>query len=107
MGRPLGESGLRERDITVLTLHRGTAVIPNPASRHVLEAEDRLLCFGKLEEMRSMIPARPKRRARVKKLPKPRSMTPERATSGAGGRPHGRPSCGFCGVSPQVRQLLA
>jgi ribosomal protein S6--L-glutamate ligase len=70
IGKPLGESGLRERDITVLTLHRGTAVIPNPYGTHVLEAEDRLLCFGKLEEMRSMIPARPKRRARVKKLPK-------------------------------------
>ncbi|GAC1382365.1 MAG: RimK family alpha-L-glutamate ligase [Marmoricola sp.] len=70
VGKSLGESGLRERDITVLTLHRGPQVIPNPFDRHVLEAEDRLLCFGKLEEMRSMIPARPKRRARVKKLPK-------------------------------------
>ena len=69
VGMPLGESGLRDRDITVLTLHRGTTVIPNPNGRHVLEAEDRLLCFGKLEEMRSMIPARPKRRTRVKKLP--------------------------------------
>ena len=45
-------------------------VIPNPFDKHVLEAEDRLLCFGKLEEMRSMIPTRPKRRAKVKKLPK-------------------------------------
>ncbi len=70
VGKKLGESGLRERDITVLTLHRGTQVIPNPFDRHVLEAEDRLLCFGKLEEMRSMIPARRQRRARVKKLPK-------------------------------------
>ena len=69
VGRTLGESGLREKDITVLTLHRGTTVIPNPFPRHVLEAEDRLLCFGKLEEMRSMIPAR-RKRARVKKLPK-------------------------------------
>jgi ribosomal protein S6--L-glutamate ligase len=70
IGKKLGESGLRERDITVLTLHRGAAVIPTPSDRRVLEAGDRLLCFGKLEEMRSMIPARPKRRARVKKLPK-------------------------------------
>ena len=70
VGKALGDSGLRERDITVLTLHRGTQVIPNPAAGHVLEAEDRLLCFGKLEEMRSMIPARRKRRQRVKRLPK-------------------------------------
>ncbi|WP_370291276.1 cation:proton antiporter regulatory subunit [Nocardioides sp.] len=70
VGKTLGESGLRERDITVLTLHRGTTVVPNPFDRHLLQAEDRLLCFGKLEEMRSMIPTRPKRRQRVKKLPK-------------------------------------
>ena len=70
VGTTIAESGLRERDITVLTLHRGTAVIPNPKQTRELEAEDRLLCFGKLEEMRSMIPERRRRRARVKKLPK-------------------------------------
>ena len=70
VGKPLGESGLSERDITVLTLHRGVQVIPNPRPRHVLEDGDRLLCWGKLEEMRSMIPERPKRRSRVKRLPK-------------------------------------
>jgi ribosomal protein S6--L-glutamate ligase len=70
VGKRLGESGLRERDITVLTLHRGTFVVPNPTGKQVLEAEDRLLCFGKLEEMRSMIPARGRHRTRVKKLPK-------------------------------------
>ncbi|YAL83186.1 RimK family alpha-L-glutamate ligase [Dermacoccaceae bacterium W4C1] len=70
VGVTLGESGLRERDITVLTLHRGTGVVPNPGSTQVLEADDRLLCFGKLEEMRSMIPGRRKRRHKVKKLPK-------------------------------------
>lgn len=69
VGKTLGDSGLRDRDITVLTLHRGTTVIPNPFPHHVLQPEDRLLCFGKLEEMRSMIPAR-RKRTRVKKLPK-------------------------------------
>jgi ribosomal protein S6--L-glutamate ligase len=69
VGKTLGESGLRERDISALTLQRGTSVIPNPHSRHVLEAGDRLLCFGKLEEMRSMIPGRRRRTRRVKKLP--------------------------------------
>ena len=70
VGKTLRESGLAERDITVLTLHRGTTVIPNPRPGHRLEAEDRLLCFGKLEEMRSMIPERRRRRAKVKRLPK-------------------------------------
>ncbi|AYG02914.1 RimK family alpha-L-glutamate ligase [Gryllotalpicola protaetiae] len=70
VGKSIGESGLRERDITVLTLHRGAGVIPNPSFSQRLEAEDRLLCWGRVEEMRSMIPERPKRRPRVKKLPK-------------------------------------
>ncbi|TBN56038.1 RimK family alpha-L-glutamate ligase [Glaciihabitans arcticus] len=69
VGMKLGESGLGEKDITVLTLHRGANVIPNPRRGEVLEAGDRLLCFGKLEEMRSMIPNR-RSRARVRKLPK-------------------------------------
>jgi ribosomal protein S6--L-glutamate ligase len=69
VGRTIQESGLRERDITVLTLHRGADVIPNPRESRTLEANDRLLCFGRLEAMRDMIPARRKRRARVRKLP--------------------------------------
>jgi len=69
VGKTLRESGLRERDITALTLQRGISVIPNPNGKHVLEANDRLLCFGKLEEMRSMIPSRRRRTRRVKKLP--------------------------------------
>ncbi|MGH3348384.1 MAG: RimK family alpha-L-glutamate ligase [Nocardioides sp.] len=70
VGKTIGDSGLREKDITVLTLHRGAHVIPNPRATNVLEAEDRLLCFGKLEEMRSMIPERRKRHRKVKKLPR-------------------------------------
>ncbi|HEU5037392.1 MAG TPA: RimK family alpha-L-glutamate ligase [Nocardioides sp.] len=69
VGKKIGESGLEERDISVLTLHRGATVIPNPRNKEVVQAGDRLLCFGKLEEMRSMIPARRKRKSRVKKLP--------------------------------------
>ena len=68
VGKPLGETGLSDLDITVLTLHRGTTVLPNPKKNTVLEAGDRLLCFGKLEEMRSMVPER-RRRRRVRKLP--------------------------------------
>ncbi len=69
VGKSLGDSGLRERDISALTLQRGAGVIPNPSSEEVLEDGDRLLCFGKLEEMRSMIPSRRRRTRKVKKLP--------------------------------------
>jgi ribosomal protein S6--L-glutamate ligase len=69
VGKTLRESGLGDRDITVLTLHRGTTVLPNPRPGQVLEAQDRLLCFGKLDEMRSMVPERRRRRAKVRSLP--------------------------------------
>jgi ribosomal protein S6--L-glutamate ligase len=69
VGSTLGSSGLLDRDITVLTLNRGTTVVPNPRATQVLQAEDRLLCFGNMEEMRSLIPSR-RRRARVRRLPK-------------------------------------
>lgn len=71
IGKTIQESQLREKDIVVLTLHRGTKVIPNPRSHRVLENGDRLLCFGKLELMRNMTPlkVRKKRRPIVKDLP--------------------------------------
>ncbi|MBI9092687.1 MAG: RimK family alpha-L-glutamate ligase [Desulfobacterium sp.] len=71
IGKTILDSGLREKDITVLTLHRGTRVIPNPKPQRELEADDRLLCFGKLEFMQELIPVktRKRRRAKVKDLP--------------------------------------
>lgn len=71
VGKTIDESGLQELDINVLTLYRGTTVIPNPRLKRALEPGDRLLCFGKLESMRSMVPekTRKKRHPRVKHLP--------------------------------------
>ena len=69
VGRTIADSGLRDRDTTVLTLHRGPDVIPNPRESRVLDANDRLLCFGKLESMRDMIPARRRRRPKIRHLP--------------------------------------
>ncbi|HBN79377.1 MAG TPA: 30S ribosomal protein S6--L-glutamate ligase [Planctomycetaceae bacterium] len=71
VGRTITDSGLRERDINVLTLNRGTSIIPNPKSSRVLEPGDRLLCFGKLDGMRDLIPekTRKARRPKVTKLP--------------------------------------
>ena len=71
VGKAISESGLRDRDINVLTLYRGTTALPNPRSDRQLESGDRLLCFGKLELMRELIPAkvRRKRRQKVQELP--------------------------------------
>ena len=71
VGKSIEESGLRDKDINVLTLYRGTTVIPNPRSGRLLEAGDRLLIFGKIALVRDLIPAkaRRKRRPKVKVLP--------------------------------------
>lgn len=66
VGQTITESGLREKDINVLTLYRGAVVIPNPKASRILVAEDRLLCFGKLELMRDLIPAKTRRKRRNK-----------------------------------------
>ena len=67
VGRTLGESELAEREITVLTVQRANTVIPSPKPNLVLEANDQLLCFGNLEEMRGMIPQRRPRSRRIMK----------------------------------------
>jgi ribosomal protein S6--L-glutamate ligase len=71
IGKRIEESGLRDKDINVLTLNRGIKVIPNPKPSRELESGDRLLCFGKLELMRGLVPpkTRRKRQPKVKDLP--------------------------------------
>ncbi len=55
-GVAINQSSLAESDANILTLYRGTTVIPNPRAERVLEAGDRLLCFGKLEMLKGLIP---------------------------------------------------
>ncbi len=71
IGKRIDESGFRERDINVLTLSRGTTVIPNPKSLRQLEQGDRMLCFGKLDMMRDLIPTKTlrKRKPKMRDLP--------------------------------------
>jgi ribosomal protein S6--L-glutamate ligase len=70
VGKTIADTGLRDKDINVLTLYRGTTVIPNPKNTRELQAHDRLLCFGKLDSMRGLLPpkARRRRQPKVQKL---------------------------------------
>jgi ribosomal protein S6--L-glutamate ligase len=74
VGRTIRDSMTVEKDINVLTLYRGEKVIPNPRLDRTLEAEDRLLCFGKRESMRAMMSkkARKRRRPVVQDLEPPK-----------------------------------
>jgi ribosomal protein S6--L-glutamate ligase len=64
VGQTIAQTQLLESDINVLTLYRDAKVIPNPRPDRVLEAGDKLLCFGKMESMRGMIPRKERRRRR-------------------------------------------
>ncbi|MCO4780850.1 MAG: RimK family alpha-L-glutamate ligase [Candidatus Cloacimonetes bacterium] len=81
VGQTIIESGLREKDINALSLHRDGKVFPNPKDQKVLEADDRILCFGKIDSMKDLIPEKTKKRrkSKLKKLSTKdiQKMTPE------------------------------
>jgi ribosomal protein S6--L-glutamate ligase len=64
VGKSIEGTQLREQDINVLTLYRGAKSIPNPKPQRILEAKDKLLCFGKLDSMRGMVPVKTRNRRR-------------------------------------------
>jgi ribosomal protein S6--L-glutamate ligase len=70
VGKTIAESGLRARDIVVLTLNKGTRVISNPRVSREIEAGDRMLCYGRLDAMRDLVPERrlKKKKRKISKL---------------------------------------
>lgn len=66
VGQTISGSGLREKDINALSVHRDGKVFPNPKDDKVLEANDRILCFGKIESMKDLIPDKVRRRRKPK-----------------------------------------
>ena len=84
VGRSLGASGLPDRDIVVLTLHRDGELTSNPKADTFLEAGDRLLCYGPLEHMRDLAAQRERRRrATLRKLPEDAGQVSEDLLPGA------------------------
>jgi len=63
-GRSLGDLGLREKGIVVLTIDRAGDVTTNPRSSFIVREGDHLLCFGDLNEIRLLLPPAPPRRRR-------------------------------------------
>ncbi|MEZ5992633.1 MAG: 30S ribosomal protein S6--L-glutamate ligase [Planctomycetota bacterium] len=72
VGKTIKESGLRDRDILVLSIIRESQTIPNPKTSREVLSGDRLLCYGKLLSMKHLFPTHPwpkKRSRRTAKLP--------------------------------------
>jgi ribosomal protein S6--L-glutamate ligase len=71
-GQTVAGSGLRERDVLVLTIQRGSVTIPNPRGSREILAGDVLLCFGKSLTLRSLAPP-PRPPAKKRKRAAPRT----------------------------------
>lgn len=70
-GRTLRETALRDRDVLVLSIDRNGVAIPNPAGDQEMLPGDRLLCYGKLLTLKTLVPPKPKRRRKKRAKPKP------------------------------------
>ena len=72
VGQTIADAGLREKDVNVLMLYREGKSIPNPKAERVLEGDDKMLCFGKRESMKGLIPekTRKRRAGKVKQIKK-------------------------------------
>ena len=64
--KTISDSNLRERDILILNIIRGSISIPNPKGDREILPGDILLCFGKRITLKDLIPPR-KRKKRAKK----------------------------------------
>jgi ribosomal protein S6--L-glutamate ligase len=61
--KKLRDAGLRAHEVTVLSVFRGSLIMPNPGGDYEILPGDRLLCYGKLMTIRSLIPAaKPRKR---------------------------------------------
>jgi ribosomal protein S6--L-glutamate ligase len=71
----IADSGLRDRDVLVLSVQRAGISIPAPHGDHEILPGDTLVCYGKFLTLKSLIPAK-----------KPRRRKKKRNSSGPGGR---------------------
>jgi hypothetical protein len=54
-GFTLGESGFKEKDLMVLSIERDEGVIPVPKAQNKIQVGDRLVCYGKLENLKGLV----------------------------------------------------
>ncbi len=54
-GKTLAESGLTSSDVLVLAIRRGHGMIPTPKAGETIRPDDRLVCFGPLNNIASAV----------------------------------------------------
>lgn len=58
VGLSLAESGFKERDLMVFSIERDEEVIPVPKAQNKIQVGDRLICYGKLENLKGLVSSR-------------------------------------------------
>ncbi|MEO0796564.1 MAG: RimK family alpha-L-glutamate ligase [Verrucomicrobiota bacterium] len=68
-GKSIGGSGLRERDVIVLSINRSGQVIAAPKGDDMIQAGDVLLCYGRKNTLQDYLPLKkhPKKKRKKKK----------------------------------------
>lgn len=56
LDKTIRNAGLGHRDVLVLSIQRGSLVIPNPKADTRILLGDQLLCYGKINTLKSLIP---------------------------------------------------
>jgi len=54
-GLTLSESGFKEKDLMILSVERDEEMIPVPKAQTKIRVGDRLICFGKLENLKGLV----------------------------------------------------
>jgi len=65
-GKTITECGLRDHDIVILRIVRGSEHIANPKGSRELQAGDKLLCYGNKTTLQNFLPQLAKRKRRKK-----------------------------------------
>ncbi|GAB5561602.1 MAG: RimK family alpha-L-glutamate ligase [Synoicihabitans sp.] len=71
VGKSVRDSGLRDKDIVILSIQRGGIVIPNPRNDRDIMAGDVLVCYGVKSALQNLVPdlqarRRPSRKSKKK-----------------------------------------
>ena len=70
VGRSVMASGLRDKDIVILSIQRGGSVIPNPRNDREILAGDVLVCYGVKSALQNLVPDLNARRRPARKVKK-------------------------------------
>jgi len=70
-GKELRESGMRDKDIVVLSLNRNGQVVANPKSSRTFMAGDRVLCYGTATALKTYLPVLGAEQVKRKRKRKP------------------------------------